>query len=96
MQFLIIAYDYKDGLQRRLAVREQHITLGDEMKAAGHFLYGVAMLDAKNEMIGSVMVMDYPSRKACDAWLAKEPYVVNKVWEKVTIVPCKVGPTFTK
>ncbi len=97
MQFLIIAHDYKDGgLDRRLAIREEHITLGDQMKESGNFLYGVAMLDTEGEMKGSVMVMEYPSRKELDEWLAIEPYMVNNVWEKVEIIPCRVGPTFLK
>lgn len=96
MQFLLIAHDFKDALPRRLAVRETHVKMGDRMKAAGEFLFGVAMLNEKEEMIGSVMVLEYPSRKELDDWLKKEPYIVNKVWEKVEIIPCKIGPTFQK
>lgn len=97
MQFLIIAHDHKDnGLKKRLAAREKHIQLGDELKASGHYLYGVAMLSPDGTMNGSVMVMEFPSRTELDEWLMVEPYVVNKVWEKVEIIPCKVGPTFTK
>ncbi len=97
MQFLIIAHDYKDGgLKRRLEVREKHVALGDQMKAAGSYLYGIATLDTDGHMNGSVMVMDFPSRTELDEWLLVEPYVVNKVWEKIEIKPCKVGPTFLK
>jgi uncharacterized protein len=97
MQFLIIAYDYKDGgLERRLAVREQHIKLGDELKAAGNFLYGVAMLNEKNEMMGSVLIMEYPTRNELDEYLKKEPYVMNNVWEKIEVTPCRVGPSFSE
>lgn len=96
MQFLVIARDYKDGLDRRLAVREKHIALGDEMKAAGNFLYGGAMLDDEGKMIGSMLVFEYPSRDELDAWLAQEPYMLNKVWEHVEVVPFRIGPTFSK
>lgn len=96
MQFLVTAYDYKDGgLERRLRVREQHVALGDTMRDAGQFLYGVALLDEEGQMRGSVMVMDFPSRQDLDTWLKAEPYVVNKVWETVEVVPCRVGPSFT-
>ena len=65
MQFVVIAYDYKnEGLERRLASRKEHVELGDRMKADGNYLM--------------------------------EPYVVNKVWEKIEVIPCKVGPSFTK
>lgn len=97
MQFLIIAHDYKEkGLKRRLEVRDKHIALGDQMKAAGTYLYGMATLDDNGKMNGSVMVMSFPSRNELDEWLLVEPYVVNKVWEKVEIIPCQVGPTFMK
>ncbi len=97
MQFVLIAHDYKDeGLKRRLEVREEHIHLGDQMRAAGNFLYGVATLSETGEMTGSVAVFDFPSRAELDEYLKIEPYVTNKVWEKIQIFPCAVGPTFTK
>lgn len=96
MQFLVIAHDYKDALERRLNSREKHVKLGDKQKAAGNYLMGVALLDDKQKMIGSVMIFDFPSRKELDEWLETEPYMINKVWEKVDIKECRVGPTFTK
>lgn len=97
MQYVIIAYDYKDGgLERRLAVRDKHVKMGDEMKANGNYLMGAALLDDEGKMKGSVMIVDFPSRKEVDDYLKVEPYIVNKVWEKVEIIPCKVGPTFSK
>lgn len=97
MQFIVTAYDYKEGgLERRLASREEHIKMGDNMKAAGNYILGVALLDESEKMIGSVMILDYPSRKELDDWLKVEPYVVNKVWETIEITPCKIGPTFLK
>jgi uncharacterized protein len=97
MQFIVIARDYKDGgLEKRLAVRDQHIKMGDQMKANGNYIMGVALLDDSDKMIGSVMILDYPSRKELDEWLKIEPYVVNNVWEKIQITPCKIGPTFLK
>jgi uncharacterized protein len=97
MQFLVIAYDYKDnGLEKRIASRDEHIKLGNQMKADGNYLMGVALLNENGQMIGSAMILDYTSRKELDAWLKIEPYVVNKVWEKIEIKPCRVGPTFLK
>jgi uncharacterized protein len=95
MQFIVIANDFKkNGLKNRLAVREKHIALGNKMKAEGNVLYGVALLDAKGKMTGSVYIMDFPTRKELDEWLKKEPYVTGKVWEKIKVKPCKVGPSF--
>ena len=97
MQFVVIAYDYKDGgLDRRLTARKEHVELGDQMKANGNYLMGVALLDDNGDMIGSVMILDYPSKKELDEWLKIEPYVINKVGEKIEVILCKVGPSFTK
>jgi uncharacterized protein len=96
MQFLLIGYDGTDpeALDRRLAVRDQHIALGDQLRDAGHMLYGGAILDDDGKMIASVLILDYPSREELDAWLKVEPYVLGKVWEKIDIRPFRVGPSF--
>ncbi|MCF2527334.1 YciI family protein [Yinghuangia soli] len=96
MQFLLIAFDGVDegAAGRRLAAREAHIELGDEMVAAGRMLFGTAILDDEGRMIGSMLVLDFPSRAELDAWFAVEPYVTGKVWERVDIRPCAVGPSF--
>lgn len=94
MQFVVIGRDYKDGLEKRLAVRDQHVAQGDTLKASGNYHIGVALLNDKGEMYSSLMVLDFPSRKELDEWLKTEPYVVNKVWETVEVLPCKLGPSF--
>lgn len=40
------------------------------------------------------MVVNFPSRKDVDEWLAREPYMTAKVWEHVEIIPCKIEPSF--
>jgi len=92
MQFLIIGKDSTDekASERRLAVREAHLSLGDKMEKSGERWYGCAILDNDNKMIGSMAVMDFPSENALHEWLDKEPYVVGKVWETVEIHKCNV------
>lgn len=96
MQFLIIAHDGedKDALDRRLTVREAHLASCAAGVKAGEHLVGAALLDYAGKMRGSVMIVDYPSRKEVDEWLAKEPYVVKEVWKKIEVIPCKIGPSF--
>ena len=96
MQFLVLGYDGKDelALSRRLAAREAHITLGNELRDSGNMLFGVAMLDEGGKMYGSMLVVDFQSRETLDGWLKLEPYVTGGVWKKVTVSPCKVGPSF--
>ncbi len=96
MQFLLIARDGADdeALDRRMAAREQHIELGDQMRANGRMLYGGALLSEAGQMIGSMLVLDFPSREELDAWLKVEPYVLGDVWREVDIQPFRVGPSF--
>lgn len=96
MQFLVTAYDGTDSmaLERRMAARPAHLELGGRLRAEGRHLYGVALLDEGGRMIGSVLVTDYPSRADLDAWLREEPYVTGKVWERIEVRPCRVGPSF--
>jgi uncharacterized protein YciI len=96
MQFLVIAYDGKDekAMDRRMAVRTAHLTGVEKMRAEGKALYGVAILDTQEKMIGSVMVVEFSSRADLDSWLKVEPYVTGNVWQKIDILPCRVPPLF--
>lgn len=96
MRFLVLGYDGDDtdAKQRRQAARPAHLALGDTMVANGHAIFGVAMLNDSGDMIGSAYVVDFPDRMALDAWLAEEPYVKGKVWQRIEITPCKIGPSF--
>jgi hypothetical protein len=98
MQFLVIAYDGTDekALERRMASREAHLAGIQKMIAEGKALYGVAILNDQDQMAGSVLVVDYPSRADVDAWLAGEPYVVGDVWRKIDVYPARVPPIFAK
>ncbi len=77
MQFAIIAYDGTDAAasQRRLKVRGAHIALGNELVRSGNGLFGAAILDEDNKMIGSIEIVEFDSRVALDEYLSKEPYV---------------------
>lgn len=96
MQFMLLAYDGTDtaALARRMAVREQHIALGDKLVAEGKALYGTAILDDNRNMIGSMYILEYDSRAELDKWLEIEPYVTGDVWRDIQIRPVRVGPSF--
>lgn len=96
MQFLVMGYDGTDGkaLDRRMAAREAHLAGVRKMKEEGKALFGIALLDEQKKMIGSVMAMDFPSRKQLDAWLKIEPYVTENVWQKIEVIPAQVPPIF--
>ncbi|MDP4126245.1 MAG: YciI family protein [Bacillota bacterium] len=96
MQYIVTAYDGTDekALERRLAVREEHLKSVERRFKAREHLYGGAILDDVGKMIGSMMVVDYNSREELDNWLKVEPYVVGDVWQKIDIQSCKIAPIF--
>ena len=89
MNFLIIAHDFRDpqALSRRMKHRPAHIEGVKRMKAEGTFVEGGAMLDDDGGMVGSMVLVAFPSRADVDAWLAVDPYVTGQVWEHVTVRP---------
>jgi uncharacterized protein len=97
MQF-ITAYDGTDekALERRLQAREEHLKGVERRFKDGEHLYAAAILDENEKMIGSMMVVEYPSREELDQWLKEEPYFTGKVWEKIEVQPCKVPPLFMR
>jgi uncharacterized protein len=93
MQFILLAYDGTDtqALERRMKVREEHLSKIDILKKTGEFLCGGAILDDDGKMIGSMIVYDYPDRKALDQMLKNEPYFTENVWKKIEIRPFRMA-----
>lgn len=89
MQFLLVGYDGTDpdALDRRMAVREEHFVNVKRLKESSNFIWGGAILDDNKQMIGSVVVYEYPTREDLDKMLEKEPYILGKVWKKIDIKP---------
>jgi uncharacterized protein len=99
MQFIVLGYDGTDegALERRMAVREDHLKLFRETVAKGKFLFGSAILSDEGKMIGSLIVCDFPSREALEEeWLKSEPYVVGDVWRRIEITRAQVPPFLTE
>ncbi len=96
MQFVVIARDGTDekALERRLAVREKHLALGDKMRDEGTLLYACAILDETEKMVGSIMIVQFADRGQLDDWLKIEPYVTGGVWQDIDVQLCRVGPSF--
>lgn len=83
MQFIIKAYDGEGMLEKRMAVRTRHLEGMAEL--GSHVICAGGLLDQDGKMKGSVLVMDFPGKAELDAYLAKEPYVQEHVWEKIEV-----------
>jgi uncharacterized protein YciI len=94
MQFLIRAYDGEGKLDKRMEVRPLHLEGMKKMRE--HIITAGGLLDDEGKMKGSALIMDFESRKELDEYIANEPYVVYKVWEKIEIENINVVIANTK
>lgn len=86
-QYALVAYDYTDesALDRRLACRDAHLEGIRELVRQGNFISGGAILNNDGKMIGSSVHCQFDNRSELDAWLERDPYVTQKVWEHIEI-----------
>ena len=96
--FVVIGHDSTDegALERRRAARDAHLEVIAQSHTDGKQLMGCALMDDAGKMNGSVMVMNFENREELDQWLAREPYVSGKVWDKIEVIPCKIPDVFIK
>ena len=83
MQFIIKAYDGEGMLDKRMEVRPRHLEGIERIRE--HVICAGGLLDDEGKMKGSVLIMEYETREQLDDYLANEPYVQEKVWQKVEV-----------
>jgi uncharacterized protein YciI len=93
MEFILIAYDGTDAgaPERRMKYRPDHLKRIEKLKKDGEFLTGGAILSEAGQMIGSMILYNFPDRATLDESLKDEPYCFGKVWEKIEIKPFRVA-----
>ena len=93
MQYLVIAYDNGNALERRLESRDEHVEGVRKLMAEGKIINAAALME-EDVMVGSTLFIDFETDEELDAWLENEPYVKNNVWDmdEFQIVPMKVLP----
>ncbi len=83
-----------NAMMRRRAARDEHLALGERMSRSGTLLCAAALLDELGQMVGSMMLVSFPSRVELDAWLRIEPYMIGGVWQDIQIQSAQLGPAF--
>ena len=89
---VVIAEDAEDSVQRRLAVREQHMARVLAFAEEGVLACGGALLGPKGEMIGSIAITRHPTEAEARAWWADDPYVQHGVWQNMRFFPTRFAP----
>ena len=93
MQYLIIAYDNDNALDKRLEVRNAHVAGAKKLIAEGKIINAGALIE-EDQMVGSTLFVDFETEDELNDWIDNEPYVTNNVWnmDEFQIVPVKLLP----
>ena len=94
MNYLVIARDHANALERRMEHREAHLSGITKLKEEGKVLYAVAIKEDGN-MVGSVMVFDFDTKEEFETWKANEPYITGNVWNEIEVKECAVPGLFS-
>lgn len=93
MLYAIIAEDAPDSLERRLATRPLHLARLTELEAAGHLVLAgpFPAIDSPDPgpagFSGSLIVAEFDSLAAAQAWADADPYVAAGVYARVAVRP---------
>jgi uncharacterized protein YciI len=95
MLYAIICRDIANSLEKRLAVRPQHLARLQTLREAGRLLLAGPhpAIDGEDPgpagFSGSLIVAEFPSLEEARAWSESDPYVQAGVFEQVEIKPFK-------
>ncbi|MDV9033999.1 YciI family protein [Pseudomonas sp. RAC1] len=95
MLYAIIASDVENSLERRLAARPAHIERLQQLKAEGRVVLAGPhpAVDSSDPgaagFSGSLIVAEFDSLTAAQAWANADPYVAAGVYAQVVVKPFK-------
>ncbi len=93
MQYLVIAYDNDNALDKRMEARPAHVEGTQKLMAEGKIISACAMIE-EDQMVGSSVVTNFDNDDEFKTWLENEAYVKAGVWnmDEIQVVPVKVMP----
>jgi len=95
MWYAIIAEDTVNSLEKRLAARPAHVTRLQQLQAEGRLLVAGPhpAIDSEDPaaagFTGSLIIAEFASLTAAQAWAADDPYIAAGVYQQVTVKPFK-------
>ena len=93
MLYAIVGEDVANSLERRLASRPAHLARLNELDAAGRLALAgpCPAIDSPDPgpagFAGSLIVAEFESLVAAQAWADADPYVAAGVYARVTVRP---------
>jgi uncharacterized protein YciI len=93
MWFAIIAQDHPGSLDKRLAVRAEHLERLNKLQDEGRMLLAgpFPAIESENPgpagFTGSLIVAEFASLADAEAWAKVDPYVAAGVYAEVSVKP---------
>ena len=93
MLYAIMAEDAPNSLERRLALRPQHLPRVQQLANEGRLLCGGAFpaIDSLDPgpagFTGSLIVAEFPSLEEAEAWVKADPFYTEGIYAKVVVKP---------
>lgn len=93
MLYVIWAQDVPDSLEKRMAARPDHVARLKALLEAGRLIIAGPMpaVDSADPgdagMSGSMIVAEFVSLEAAQAWADDDPYIAAGVYAQVTVKP---------
>ena len=93
--YAIVGEDVADSLDKRLAARPAHLTRLEALKNEGRLLLAgpFPAIDSNDPgpagFSGSLIVAEFDSLDAAQAWADADPYISAGVYAKTTVKPFK-------
>lgn len=95
MYYLIMGIDVENSLEKRMSVRAEHIARLDALRDEGRLLTAGPNPAIDNEdpgpngFTGSVILAEFESLEAAQAWADDDPYIKAGVYDNVIVKPYK-------
>lgn len=95
MNYVIVAEDVDDSLNKRLAARPAHVARLQALKEAGRLIVAGPCPNIDSEdpgpagFSGSVIIAEFASLEAAKAWADDDPYIAAGVYASVSVKPFK-------
>ena len=95
MLYAIISEDVANSLERRLAARPDHLARLETLRDEGRLVLAGPhpAIDADNPgeagFSGSLVIAEFDSLDAAQAWADADPYVIAGVYAQVSVKPFK-------
>lgn len=95
MLYAIISQDVENSLEKRLSVRPAHVERLQELKEQGRLILAGPHPAIDNNdpgpagFTGSLIVAEFESLQAAQAWADNDPYIKAGVYDSVIVKPFK-------